>query len=89
MDSKIKSKWEILLQYKPDIRGIIGNTKLIGGHISTTVAKRRFSSSLLRKIHSPITKQQMNLRANCRFVRIDRTNNQQRGISGKAGEKFG
>ncbi len=34
MDSKIKSRWEILLQYKPDISGIIGNTKLIGGHIS-------------------------------------------------------
>jgi hypothetical protein len=34
MDSKIKSKWEILLQCRPEIRGSIGNTKLIGGHIS-------------------------------------------------------
>ena len=34
MDSKIESKWEFLLQLRPDIRGIIGNTKLIGGHIN-------------------------------------------------------
>jgi len=29
----IKSKWDFLLQSRPDIRGMIGNTKLIGGHI--------------------------------------------------------
>jgi hypothetical protein len=29
----IKSKWELLLQCRPDIRGIIGSAKLIGGHI--------------------------------------------------------
>jgi hypothetical protein len=34
MDEIIKSKWEFLLQFRPDIRGMIGNTKLIGGHIN-------------------------------------------------------
>jgi hypothetical protein len=34
MDSKIESKWNFLLQSRPDVRGMIGNTKLIGGHIS-------------------------------------------------------
>jgi hypothetical protein len=34
MDSKIESKWNFLLQVRPDVRGMIGNTKLIGGHIS-------------------------------------------------------
>jgi hypothetical protein len=34
MDNKIKSKWDFLLQCKSDIRGMIGNTKLIGGNIS-------------------------------------------------------
>ena len=34
MDNKIRSKWEFLLQRRPDVRGMIGNTKLIGGHIS-------------------------------------------------------
>ena len=34
MDNKIKSKWDFLLQHRPDMRGIIGNCKLIGGHIS-------------------------------------------------------
>jgi hypothetical protein len=30
----IKNKWDFLLQSSPGIRGMIGNTKLIGGHIS-------------------------------------------------------
>jgi hypothetical protein len=34
MDSKIESKWEFLLQCKPETRSIIGNSKLVGGHIS-------------------------------------------------------
>ena len=34
MEEIIKSKWDFLLQRRPDIRGMIGNTKLIGGHIS-------------------------------------------------------
>jgi len=34
MDSKIESKWNFLLQCRPEIRSMIGNTKLIGGHIS-------------------------------------------------------
>jgi hypothetical protein len=31
---KIKSKWDFLLQCRPDIRGMVGNTKLIGGDIN-------------------------------------------------------
>jgi hypothetical protein len=34
MDEIIKSKWDFLLQRRPDIRGMIGNTKLIGGNIN-------------------------------------------------------
>jgi hypothetical protein len=34
MDNKIKSKWDFLLQCRPDIRGMVGNAKLIGGDIS-------------------------------------------------------
>ena len=34
MDNKIKSKWDVLLQCRPDVRGIIGNCKLVGGQIS-------------------------------------------------------
>ena len=30
---KIESKWELLLQSRPDVRGIVGNVKLVGGHI--------------------------------------------------------
>ena len=33
MDNKIRSKWEFLIQSRPDIRTMIGNFKLIGGHI--------------------------------------------------------
>ena len=31
---KIRNKWEFLIQCKPEIRSLIGNYKLIGGHIS-------------------------------------------------------
>ncbi|MGD0917332.1 MAG: hypothetical protein ABSB22_12840 [Thermodesulfobacteriota bacterium] len=31
---KIRSKWEFLIQSRPDLRSMMGNTKLIGGHIS-------------------------------------------------------
>jgi hypothetical protein len=34
MEEIIKSKWEFLLQCKPEIRSMIGNSKLVGGHIS-------------------------------------------------------
>ena len=30
----IKSKWDFLLQCRPNVRGIVGNAKLIGGRIS-------------------------------------------------------
>jgi hypothetical protein len=48
MDSKIESKWNLLLQCRPDVRGMIGNTKLIGGHIS--------HNSIQEKIFNFITK---------------------------------
>lgn len=31
---RIRSKWDFLLQCRPDIRSVMGNTKLIGGDIS-------------------------------------------------------
>ncbi len=34
MDEIIKKKWDFLLQCRPEIRSMIGNTKLIGGHIT-------------------------------------------------------
>jgi hypothetical protein len=34
MDEIIRSKWNFLLQCKPDIRGMLGDSRLIGGHIS-------------------------------------------------------
>ncbi len=33
MDS-IRNKWDFLLQCRPDIRGMVGNARLIGGDIS-------------------------------------------------------
>ena len=34
MDNEVKSRWEFLLQSRSDIRSIIENTRLVGGHIS-------------------------------------------------------
>lgn len=31
---RIKDKWDFLLQCRPDIQGMVGNAKLIGGNIS-------------------------------------------------------
>ncbi len=31
---RIRSKWDFLLQCRPDIRGIVGDSKLIGGGIN-------------------------------------------------------
>ncbi len=34
---RIRSKWDFLLQSRPDIRSVVGNVKLIGGDISYNV----------------------------------------------------
>ncbi len=34
---RIRDKWDFLLQCRPDIRAVVGNTKLIGGDISHNV----------------------------------------------------
>jgi hypothetical protein len=31
---RIKNKWDFLIQRRPDVKGMIENLKLIGGHIS-------------------------------------------------------
>jgi hypothetical protein len=31
--NRIKSKWDFLIQRRPDGKGMIGNARLIGGHI--------------------------------------------------------
>jgi hypothetical protein len=69
MDNRIKSKWDFLLQCRPDIRGMIGNAKLVGDISTTTLTTSRSSTSSLRKVHSPTMKREMNLKSNCRFVR--------------------
>ncbi len=30
---RIKSKWDFLIQCRPNVKGMIGNAKLFGGHI--------------------------------------------------------
>jgi hypothetical protein len=49
MEEIIKSKWNFLLQSRPDIRSMMGNSKLIGGHIG--------HNSNNEKIFNFITKQ--------------------------------
>jgi len=34
MDNRINSKWDFLLQCRPDMRALVGNVKLIGGDIN-------------------------------------------------------
>ena len=49
MDSKVKNKWDFLLQCRPDIRGMIGNSKLIGGDISHNSKHERIFHFVTKK----------------------------------------
>ena len=31
---KIKNKWDFLIQSRPDVKGVIGNAKLVGGDVT-------------------------------------------------------
>jgi hypothetical protein len=47
MEEIIKSKWEFLLQCKPEIRTMIGNYKLVGGHISHNSRGEKLTHTLI------------------------------------------
>jgi len=49
MGSKIRSKWDFLLQRRPDIRGIVGDTKLIGGDISHNNKQEKIFNFITKK----------------------------------------
>jgi hypothetical protein len=49
MDEIIKSKWNFLLQVRPDVRGMIGNTKLVGGHISHNSKDEKIFNLITKK----------------------------------------
>ena len=49
MDSKIKNKWDFLLQCRPDIRALVGNIKLIGGDISHNVNQEMIFDFITKK----------------------------------------
>ena len=48
MDS-IRNKWDFLLQCRPDIRGVVGNTKLIGGRISHNINNEMIFDFITKK----------------------------------------
>lgn len=49
MDDKIKSKWDFLFQCRPEVRGMIGNSKLIGGHISHNSKHEKIFNFITKK----------------------------------------
>lgn len=49
MDNTIESKWDFLLQSRPDVRSMIGNTKLIGGHISYNSNHKKIFNFITKK----------------------------------------
>ncbi len=46
---RITSKWDYLLQCRPDIRAVVGNTKLIGGSISHNVDNEMIFDFITKK----------------------------------------
>jgi len=49
MDNQIKSRWDFLLQCKPDVKGMIGNSKLIGGYISHNAVHEKIFNFITSK----------------------------------------
>ena len=49
MEETIKNKWDFLLQCRPDVRGMIGNAKLIGGHISHNSNQEKVFTFITKK----------------------------------------
>jgi hypothetical protein len=46
---KIRSKWEFLIQCRPNVRGMIENSKLIGGHISHNSKHEKIFNFITKK----------------------------------------
>jgi hypothetical protein len=46
---RIRSKWDFLLQCKPDIRAVVGNAKLIGGRISHNINNEMIFDFITKK----------------------------------------
>jgi hypothetical protein len=53
---RIKSKWDFLLQRRPDIRGVVRNAKLIGGNINHNSNHEVIFNFITKKAHSLIMK---------------------------------
>ena len=49
MDNKIKSKWDFLVQCRSNVKGIIGNAKLIGGHINHNSKQEKIFNFITKK----------------------------------------
>ncbi len=49
MEEIIKSKWDFLLQSRPDLRSMKGNTKLIGRHISHNSNQEKIFNFITKK----------------------------------------
>ena len=47
--NRIRSKWDFLLQCRPDIRGVVGNAKLIGGRISHNIKNEMIFNFITKK----------------------------------------
>jgi len=46
---KIRSKWDSLLQRRPDVRAMVGNTKLIGGDINHNGKREKIFHFITKK----------------------------------------
>jgi hypothetical protein len=46
---KIRSKWDFLLQFRPDIRGMVGDVKLIGGNVSHNLNNEMIFNFITKK----------------------------------------
>ena len=46
---RIKSKWDFLLQCRPDIRGVVGNTRLVGGRMRHNIKNEMIFDFITKK----------------------------------------
>ena len=46
---KIRNKWDFLIQCRPDVKSMIGNAELIGGHIESNKNHDEISNFITTK----------------------------------------
>ncbi len=63
----IRTMWDSLIQTSPDMKGLVGNAKLVGKLIKYNDQHEKIFHFLTKRAHSPSMSSQGSLKVNCRL----------------------